>query len=155
MLWFDDGSRVWCPSKFILIGDETYLLHIIKHGTKAYPITMCFQYFCHHQHVSLATFSWMCQVIATPVCVCVCFCPIIFFIHMWVPFSPFVLGPAFWHRYEIVTVRIHSGKHSTPVPNTTPKNGGSSTQQNLMFRTCRPTSLLGNSMQHTWKLYVL
>jgi hypothetical protein len=142
MLWFDDGSRVWCPSKFILINDTTYLLHIIKQGTKAYPITNVLPIFlpspaCVSCYL-LLNVSGNCNT-----CLCVCVCPIIFFIHMWVPFPPFVLGPVFWHRYEIVTARIHTETTQPQVPIQHPKMGGSSTQQNLMFRTCRPTSCLG------------
>jgi len=56
-------------------------------------------------------------------CLCVCVCPIIFFIHMWVPFPPFVLGPVFWHRYEIVTARIHTETTQPQVPIQHPKMG--------------------------------
>ncbi len=91
----------------------------------------------------------------TCLCVRVCVCPIIFYIHMWVPFPPFVLGHAFWHRYEIVTARIHTESTQPQFPIQHPKMGALQHQQNLMFRTCRPTSCLGILCKHTWKLYVL
>jgi hypothetical protein len=58
-------------------------------------------------------------------CVCVCvFVPLSFLYICGSLFPPFVLGPAFWHRYEIVTARIHTESTQPQFPIQHPKTGG-------------------------------
>jgi hypothetical protein len=78
----------------------------------------------------------------TCLCVCVCVCvfvPLSFLYICGSLFPPLVFGPAFWHRYEMVTARIHTETTQPQFPIQHPKMGSLQHNKILCLEHAGPT----------------